>query len=68
MSSAFVLWNEFQKIKPVLLNSRSFQRIADSNIYYISHKVYVNLGLVVIVPVTMFIVSIIISSLTTSLY
>ncbi|ECP3539232.1 peptidase domain-containing ABC transporter, partial [Salmonella enterica] len=61
MSSAFVLWNEFQKIKPVLLNS-IFQRIADIPIFIIFLIViYVNLGLVVIVPVTMFIVSIIIS-------
>ncbi|HCJ4614730.1 TPA: SPI-4 type I secretion system protein SiiF, partial [Salmonella enterica] len=60
MSSAFVLWNEFQKIKPVLLNS-IFQRIADIPIFIIFLIViYVNLGLVVIVPVTMFIVSIII--------
>lgn len=61
MSSAFVLWNEFQKIKPVLLNS-IFQRIADIPIFIIFLIViYVNLGLVVIVPITMFIVSIIIS-------
>lgn len=61
MSSAFVLWNEFQKIKPVLLNS-IFQRIADIPIFIIFLIViYVNLGLVVIVPVAMFIVSIIIS-------
>ncbi|UJL40627.1 hypothetical protein JS561_15770 [Salmonella enterica subsp. enterica serovar Infantis] len=36
MSSAFVLWNEFQKIKPVLLNS-IFQRIADIPIFIIFH-------------------------------
>ncbi|SUG63145.1 Putative type-1 secretion protein [Salmonella enterica subsp. arizonae] len=61
MSSAFVLWNEFQKVKPILLNS-VFQRIADIPIFLIFIAViYVNLGWVVVVPIIVFIISIILS-------
>lgn len=50
MSSAFILWNEFQKIKPVLLNSL-FQRAADIPIFLIFVIViYINLGVLVVVP------------------
>ena len=52
MSSAFILWNEFQKIKPILLNSL-FQRAADIPIFLIFVIViYINLGILVLVPLT----------------
>lgn len=61
MSSAFVLWNEFQKVKPILLNS-IFQRLADIPIFLIFIVViYVNLGAAVIIPIFMFILAITIS-------
>ncbi|WP_145519542.1 ATP-binding cassette domain-containing protein [Yersinia mollaretii] len=61
MSSAFVLWNEFQKVKPILLNS-IFQRLADIPIFLIFIVViYVNLGAAVIIPIFMFIFAIAIS-------
>ncbi|EFL92642.1 putative type-1 secretion protein [Candidatus Regiella insecticola LSR1] len=54
MSSAFVLWNEFQKIKPALLNT-IFQRLADIPLFFIFIVViYVNLGWVVVIPIFMF--------------
>ncbi|VUC91096.1 Putative type-1 secretion protein [Salmonella sp. NCTC 11881] len=37
MSSAFVLWNEFQKIKPVFIKLDLSTYSRYSNIYYISH-------------------------------
>lgn len=61
MSSAFVLWNEFQKVKPVLINS-IFQRIADIPILIIFIVViYINLGAAVVIPIVMFIFAIAIS-------
>lgn len=58
MSSAFVLWNEFQKVKPVLLNNL-FQRMADIPLFIIFvFIIYVNLGAVVMLPVLTLILSI----------
>lgn len=63
MSAAFVLWNEFQKAKPVLLNTL-FQRVADIPIFFVFVLIiYINLGWVVVVPVFMFLFAILISFL-----
>ncbi|MBU9815552.1 peptidase domain-containing ABC transporter [Rahnella sp. C60] len=57
MSSAFVLWTEFQKIKPVLLNS-VFQRVADAPLFIVFVIViYINLGLLVLIPITIMLIS-----------
>jgi len=61
MSSVFILWTEFQKIKPVLLNS-VFQRMSDIPIFIIfSIIIYVNLGLLVFIPVTLMILSLVLA-------
>lgn len=58
MSSAFVLWNEFQKIKPVLLNTL-FQRLGDIPIFFVFILVvYINLGWIVVIPLLTFCISI----------
>lgn len=61
MSSVFVLWTEFQKIKPVLLNS-VFQRMSDIPIFIIfSIIIYVNLGMLVLIPVTLMALSLVLA-------
>lgn len=53
MSSVFILWTEFQKVKPLLLNS-IFQRMSDIPIFLIFCVIiYVNLGALVLVPIFM---------------
>lgn len=61
MSSAFILWNEFQKIKPVLLNSL-FQRAADIPIFLIFVVViYINLGALVMIPLVILALSLLLA-------
>lgn len=61
MSSVFVLWTEFQKIKPVLLNS-VFQRVSDIPVFIIFCVIiYINLGALVLVPVMMIVVSLLLA-------
>ncbi|NBD83342.1 peptidase domain-containing ABC transporter, partial [Citrobacter werkmanii] len=61
MSSVFVLWTEFQKIKPVLLNS-VFQRVSDIPVFIIFCVIiYINLGALVLVPVMMMMVSLLLA-------
>jgi ATP-binding cassette subfamily C protein len=61
MSSVFILWTEFQKIKPVLLNS-VFQRLSDIPVFIIfSIIIYVNLGMLVLIPVTLMALSLVLA-------
>lgn len=61
MSSAFVLWHEFQKVKQVLLDT-VFQRLADIPLLIIFILViYLNVGWVVFIPIFMFLFSILIA-------
>lgn len=61
MSSAFILWSEFQKIKPVLLNSL-FQRAADIPIFFIFVVViYINLGALVMIPLVILALSLLLA-------
>ncbi|MDV5139304.1 peptidase domain-containing ABC transporter [Chimaeribacter arupi] len=61
LSSAFILWTEFQKIKPVLLNSL-FQRVADIPLFIIFIVViYINLGALVVIPIIIMIISLLLA-------
>jgi ATP-binding cassette subfamily C protein len=61
MSSVFIVWTEFQKIKPVLLNS-VFQRMSDIPVFIIfSIIIYVNLGMLVMIPVTLMALSLVLA-------